>query len=281
MTDKLNSQWKRISKNAGKFIVVDGLDGIGKGEIERALIEYEQRLGRSTFDSVSWSKAHQKGRPELKDFWDPPRVHYHTVITSEPTYTGIGADIRGELIASGGRRYSAEAQIQAYSLDRLIQMSRVVIPALESGVRVIQARCRASTDCYQMIVAEDERRNLEEIRHFINLQEGNLLQLEHRPDLLIIPTIADVSELIRRISERKDTQKDDKAIFENAAFQGRLKPLYESGWLREMFEKAGTKVAYLDAGISRDSSRSQAVAIYKHFLDTSEILPGYTRPKEK
>lgn len=37
----------------GDFIVVDGLDGIGKGVIEASLSE---KIGDRVFDSVSWCK---------------------------------------------------------------------------------------------------------------------------------------------------------------------------------------------------------------------------------
>src|SRR3989344_9053702 len=125
----------------GLFIVIDGLDGIGKGEIERALIEYEQKLKRAVFDSVAFCRAHKKGLPEFMDFWNPPEIYYDTIITSEPTHTWVGQAIREEIIAKNSRNYSSEMQIQAYSLDRLISMMRLVIPALSNGLRVIQSRC--------------------------------------------------------------------------------------------------------------------------------------------
>jgi thymidylate kinase len=226
--------------------VIDGLDGIGKGEVERAIIQYEQRLGRAVFDSISFSRACRKGLPELSDFWDPPEVYYDTLTTAEPTYAGIGHNIRFEIIANNGRDYSAKDQIQAYSLDRLVQMVRVTLPALENGLNVVQSRSCASTLCYQSVIAEDEGKDPKETRRYILEQEGNRFQLQHAPNLLIIPLIKDEEELIKRLTERRDTTKDDNAIFENARFQRRLNPLYQSTWLREIFESKGTRVEYLD-----------------------------------
>ncbi len=257
---------RREGDREGLFIVIDGLDGIGKGEIERALIEYEQKLGRAVFDSVAFSKANRKGLPELRDFWNPPDSYYDTIVTAEPTYAGTGHQIRNEMIAKNGREYSADSQIRAYSLDRLIQMKRVVIPALRNGVRVIQSRCLASTWCYQCSAAEDEGKDPQMVKRRILQEEGNRLQLKSAPDLLIIPTIDEVSKVIERIQARKETRKDDKSIFDNIDFQGRLKPLYESPELRALFEKYETKVKYLDAGISVEESRRQAVDIYRTFL---------------
>ena len=257
---------KRGSGRRGLFVVVDGLDGVGKGEVERVLIGYEQRLGKNTFDSVSFSKAEAKGLPELSDFWLPGVRHYHTIITAEPTYWGIGEWIRKEMIANNGRDYSSLEQIQSYSMDRLGQMRRVVIPALENGLNVIQSRCCASTLCYQSLKAEREGKNPDEVRKGVLQHPGNILQLEYRPDLLIIPKIKDVSELIRRLDERSRIRKRDDSEFENLEFQGQLNPFYESDWLREIFEERGTIVKYLDAGVSEQSTREQAIEIYKNFL---------------
>src|SRR3989344_1863970 len=99
----------------GFFTVIDGLDGIGKGEIERALISCEQREGRDCFDSIAFSRSHKAGLPKLEHFWNPPEVYYDTVVTAEPTYSGIGKVIRLEIVENNGRDYSTEAQVQAYS----------------------------------------------------------------------------------------------------------------------------------------------------------------------
>lgn len=257
---------KRQLSRRGLFVVVDGLDGVGKAEVERALIAYEQKRGRAVFDVISFSRACRKGLPELSDFWNPPDVYFDTLITAEPTYVGLGHNIRFEMIANNGRNYSATDQIQAYGLDRLIQMTRVTLPALENGLNVIQSRCCASTLCYQAIVAEDEGQNPKKARSYILKQEGNKLQLRHSPDLLIIPVIKDEQGLVERLKERGVTRKDDDAIFENVQFQARLNPLYQSEWLKEIFESAGTRIEYLNAGISEQETRRQAVEIYIRFL---------------
>jgi hypothetical protein len=108
--------------------------------------------------------------------------------------------------------------------------------------------------------------------------EGNRTQLDWRPDLLIIPTIDDVNKVIDRIKARKATRKDDKSIFDNVEFQGRLKPLYESDWLRKIFTGAGTQVAYLNAGLTVDDSRAQAVEIYRGFLESGRVPDKYFKP---
>lgn len=262
---------KERNGKQGVFIVVDGLDGIGKGEVERALRGYEERAGKAIYDTIAHSMAWEE-LPELSDFFGIPRPHYNTIMTAEPTFEGIGKVIREEIIAKNGRNYSAEMQIQAYSLNRLEQMRRVVIPALEHGINVIQSRCCAATLTYQSLTAQNEGKNPEEIRKRILEHEGNTLQLEYRPDLLIIPTIEDVDSLMERIEARGRTRKDDNSEFENAKFQGKLKPLFESDWLKEIFIKRGTQVAYLNAGISETSTREQAVEVYRSF-SKDKIIP--------
>ena len=196
-------------------------------------------------------------------------------MTAEPTFEGIGKVIREEIIAKNGRQYSAEIQMQMYSGNRLVQMRRVVIPALLHGINVLQSRCCAATLTYQSLTAEEQNRNAEEIRKRILEHEGNILQLEYRPDLMLIPTIQSVDTLMDRIEERGRTRKDDNSEFENAAFQGKLKPLYESDWLREIFTSKGTQIAYLNAGISEAATKEQAVEVYRSFIKDKVIPQRY------
>jgi len=256
---------RRIGKRE-LFISVDGLDGIGKGEIERALISFEQKLGRSVLDCISFSRAHSKGLPEIGDFWQPPNIHYNTIVTSDPSYAGIGVAIRDEIIARNERNYNAVVNIQAYAIDRLITMKKTVIPALKNGVRVIQSRCVAASLTYQFLKAIEENIPKEKAKEMILKQTGNKLQLEWAPDLLIIPTIKDMKKLIERLENRKKFEKDDKSVFDNLTFQEKLKPLYESKSLKQLFESHGTEVKYLDAGVSPEHTRKQALEIYIEFL---------------
>lgn len=262
--------WPDPIERKGYFIVIDGLDGVGKGEMERALMAYEQRLGRAVFDTVSFSRAHRKGLPELSDFWNPPEVYFDTITTAEPTYAGIGHNIRYEIIKNNLRKYSSEDEIQAYSMDRLIQMLRVVIPALKNNLRVIQSRCCAATLTYQTLRAIEEGKDPEAVKKKILAQDGNALQLLWAPDLLIIPRIDNPEELLRRLKGRGLAEKDDDAIFETLNFQSKLSPFYTSDWLREIFESRGTVVKYLDASLSPEETRKQAVEIYRRFLDSKK-----------
>ena len=258
----------RGESRKGLFVCVDGLDGIGKGEVERAILSYEQRNGKAVFDSVSFQRASRKGLPELADFWNPPEVYYDTVTTAEPTYSGIGHVIRFEMIKRNRRNYSAGSQIQAYGLDRLVQMKRVVVPALDNGLNVIQSRCCAASLTYQHIAAIDEGKDPESVRKRILEHEGNVYQLDNAPDLLIIPTINDPARLMERLRIRGKTAKEDNAIFEEVEFQQRLSALYASDWVREIFESRGTVIKYIDAGISEEETRNQGRQAYIEFMES-------------
>ena len=82
--------------------------------------------------------------------------------------------------------------------------------------------------------------------------------------MLIIPTIKDVKILFERLSRRA---KDDNCNFEKLKFQETIKPLFEGKKLRKIFEKRGSIVKYLDAGISIESTKKQAVDLYREVLE--------------
>jgi thymidylate kinase len=244
-----------------KYIQIEGPDGSGKGTAIRALIQEEQREGRWTFDSISFMRAESKGLPELEDFWKPPIRHYHTIIVEEPTYEGIGKTLREEIIVKNGRTYSAKAEMHAYSLNREVLMRRVIKPALENGVRVLSSRGVLSSLIYQSLrMQEENNMSLEKARSIIEKCEGNRLQLQYSPDLLIVQQLGSVEEQLKRLESR---QKDDNCKFETADFQRRLNEQYQAPWVTDYFEKRGTKVVYLDSSRSEQETRNQAIDIYK------------------
>ncbi|MBT6689780.1 hypothetical protein HN903_00445 [archaeon] len=247
--------------NRGNFIVVDGVDGVGKSVIELALLE---RIGGEVFDSVSWSKENLGERPDVSLTGE-----CDVVLTAEPTYSGLGSDIRRTLISNLKRGvFPYGLLIGAYSLDRDIQLRNLVLPVLARGRDVVQSRSVASSLCYQTLSAEDEGLDPVAVRDEVLRSTGNVFELSYAPDLLIIPTIGKVEDLMLRFEARG---KKDDAIFEKMDFLERVKVCYESDWLREIFEKSGSAVAYLDAGISIESTREQAIDIYDAWLATGKI----------
>ena len=146
-----------------------------------------------------------------------------------------------------------------YAADRLILHKRVLLPALALGKHVVQSRSVSTSLVYQsrQKLAEGEAAlSMEEIMEM----EGNRFCLDNGPNVLIIPTIQDVQAVMDRLADR---EKKDHADFENLEFQLEIKPLYEGSALREIFERRGTAVRYIDAGISVEESQKQAVEAYR------------------
>src|SRR3989338_740119 len=239
----------------GKFVMLDGLDGVGKGVALGALVDYEKQQGKDVYDLNDYWETH-KDHPEYE------QLKKHDVIVShEPTYACLGLMIRNEIIAENNRQYTARDTALAYSLDRLCLYKRLLITCFENAKTVLQSRGVISSLAYQQLQAKEEgsELSLEDIMNF----SGNKLALEYAPDLLIIPTIKNVDEVMKRLENRG---KDDNAIFEKLDFQLKLKPIYEGKELREIFESRGSRVEYLDAGVSIEHSRNEAVRIYKDYM---------------
>jgi len=259
----------------GLFSVIEGLDATGKGLIQKKLVSIEKNKGKIIRDGIDNSKHFfLDAQKSFEEGWNPKK-NTEVLMTEEPTHYGIGLAIRAEIIEKNSRNYSSDIQIQMYSLDRLVQMKRLVIPYLESYQDVIQSRNFASTLCYQSLWASNEEKTIESIRDKILNHPGNQIELEYSPNLMIIATISDVAELMKRL---KDRDKKDNCIFENLKFQNKLKPFYEDPWLKELFEKHGTTIAYLDAGISEEFTIKQAIEIYIDFYERKIVREKYQNP---
>ncbi len=248
----------------GTFTVIDGLDGVGKGVIIEGIVEDLQRHGARVFSLDDWWKTHSF-HPEFNFLNKTNDYAYHNLesfdvlLSSEPSYTQIGQAIREEVIRNNERQYSARFTAELYAADRLILHKRVLLPVLATGKHVIQSRSVSTSIVYQsqQKLADGELPlSMEEIM----AMEGNTFCLDNGPNLLIIPTIKDVQTVMSRLAER---EKQDHAQFENLAFQLVLKPFYEGGILRDIFEIHGTTVKYIDAGISIEESKRQAVAVFR------------------
>lgn len=262
----------------GKFVVVDGLDGVGKGVFLDTFMEEAIRDGKRVYDVNKFWQGRNK-HPQLSrlfsylglkvpaweikpDFHpDPEKIigKYDVIITSEPTFVGVGRYIREELIAKNNRNYSPEVVAQAYALDRMILYQQLLIPILNAGIDVYQSRSFSTSIVYQRQMALDEGREFS-IDEILKIP-GNAFcyRKENLMDHLVIPTIKDVNEAVRRAKSR---EKQDDCRFENLQFQLKLKRHYDSPEFRKVFESQGVKVTEMNAGISIESSKEQAIEFY-------------------
>jgi len=253
----------------GFFVVTDGLDGAGKGAVIKAIRAYLASLDLRIFDLDHYGEVQHRlpdfSNPRFKGVANPayfPMDEFDAIISSEPTYAGIGQIIREEIInRKNGRSYSARVTAAAYALDRLVLYNRVIIPALKAGKIIVQSRSVSTSLTYQVVQGEERKEPLD-LDEIMSL-EGNGLALKHAPDCLIIPTVYDFDALQKRLSER---DKNDEAIFEDPEFQKKLKPHYEGEAFKHIFTSRGTRLEYLDAGISEKHTGQEAVRIFKEVM---------------
>ena len=255
----------------GELVVIDGLDGVGKGVAIDALVKHEQEKGRTVFDVDEFSKEFDIKKFDPVKFPDnlpyPSQAHwakYDILKTSEPTYALVGEAVRKCIIAPGST-IPGPLTAEGYGLDRAIHAQQLVIPARAAGKDVFQSRSFASSLAYQVEQIYDDVGKGTEARDFIlhDLFGNRYARMHCMPSLLIIPTIKNPEDLMERLKAR---EKQDKAKFESLEFQLRLKPHYESDWMKEVFEKGGTVVRYIDAGISVEETRKQAVSVWEDYL---------------
>lgn len=240
----------------GRQVVVDGLDGVGKGVFLNTFVEEAKKDGKRVFDVHAFWKDHDY-HPSPADLVE----NFDVVLTSEPTFCGIGRYIRGELVAKNGRSYSPRAVAEACALDRHLLVEQLELPLLEAGVDINKSRSFSASITFQRQSALDLGENLS-IAEIMSLP-GNTYCAQHPMDYLVIPTIVDAAEVMQRIAGR---EKDDNCKFENLDFQLKLKPHFESEEFRNLFASLGVKLVYMDAGQSVEYSQRQAREFYQQHL---------------
>lgn len=297
----------------GKFVVVDGLDGVGKGLFLDTFVANAKAEGAKVFDVHEyWERKNNDVKktissisdavntlidignkyPEFKnktdvigqdvinkyesvilalrslvssvDFYYPVRSvmkNYDIIYTSEPTFSLTGLLIRNEFTAKNNRCYSPHFVAEAYALDRRMLYEQLLLPALDSGIDVYQSRSISTTIVYQRQSALDkgEDYSIEDILSIPN----NAFCYEHPMDFLVIPTIKDVNEVMRRLNKRC---KDDNCEFENLEFQLKLKKIYDSKEFQDVFLNKGVQIEYLDAANSVEDSQKEAEIFYSQYL---------------
>lgn len=238
-----------MTKRRGQFIIVDGIDGSGKGTIVDAYLAWVQQKGLRVFDVRTFAKSHAR-LPEPAE-WQGSNV----LISAEPTHAGIGHVIRDEIVRENDRHYSGLETAMAFSLDRHILYQKVILPALAAGILVVQERGVSSSIAYQPLQGTVTLAQLLKL-------EGNQFTLKHRPDLLLIavcpPTVA-----IKRLSKRV---KKDQAIFEKLAFLKKLDARYRSAWFGKLFRSRGSVVGFLDTNDTLRETQKESVGYINDFL---------------
>lgn len=238
-----------------KLVLIEGIDGSGKGLVVDTFKELAEKESLKCFDLRDFLKK-EKDFPEYEAIKD-----YDIILSAEPTYAWIGNAIRQELIKDNGRKYSALAVAHAYSLDRKILYKRLLIKALEDGKIILQERGVVSSLAYQPLQAQlqGEELSLETVMKL----PGNKLTIEDYPPTFVIITRVDPEIAIQRLDGRA---KKDVCIFERLEFQKKLQERYESNWLKSLFEKQGSKVLYFDTSETIDYTKEQVRKVWEELL---------------
>src|SRR3989338_6308418 len=127
------------------FVMVDGLDGSGKGAVVDALQRWAELKGMKVLDLRSYCR-------EKNTFPEPEEIiRYDAVVSAEPTFCYVGRAIREELLRATDRPYSAISLAHAFALDREILYKSVLIPAIKAGKYVFQERGISSSLVYQPV----------------------------------------------------------------------------------------------------------------------------------
>lgn len=237
------------------LIFIEGIDGSGKGVVIDTFKELAGKEGLKVFDLRSFIKK-EKEFPEYESIED-----YDIIVSAEPTYGWVGRAIREELIKDNKRKYSALAVAQAYSLDRHILYSRLLIKALQDGKTVLQERSVVSSIAYQPLQAQMQGEDLS-LETVLKLP-GNKIAIEDYPPSVVIITRLDPETALQRLADRN---KKDACIFERLEFQKKLQERYESTWLKALFEKQGSKVIYLDTDKTLEDTKSKAKKIWEECI---------------
>jgi dTMP kinase len=231
------------------FIMVDGIDGSGKSSIVKAWKEYLTNEGNAIFD--------------LKDYWLEQGKYpdfselksYDFIFSGEPTYVGIGKVLREELM-NKNMSYPEKAIAHAFSLDRIVLYSKILVPALQDKKCIIQDRGVSTSLCYQSLSGKISVKDLGEM-------VGNSMALRHAPNHLIIMKV-DPEIAIQRLAKRTD--KQDNAIFEQLDFQKKAAQLFYSDEFARMFRAHGTEVHYLPADAELDIIKAESIKLLKTIL---------------
>ncbi len=231
------------------FVMIDGIEGGGKSTIVEAWKQYLEEQNFSVFDLKKYLLENNR-YPNYEEIRP-----YNFILSAEPTYTGIGKVIREELIKNG-TSYADEAIAQAYSLDRLILYTKIILPALKDNKHIIQDRGVSTSLCYQSLNG-----NLS--LDWLSTLPGNALALEHRPDYLCIIEMSPETAQ-QRLATRYE--KQDDVIFDKLDFQQKAMSTYLSTEYQKLFQNRGTKIELLNTDLAIDIMKQESIEFLKSTL---------------
>jgi dTMP kinase len=174
---------------AGRFITLEGIEGVGKST------------------QVAQLSSHLAARGVAH------------VLTREPGGTPLAENIRSLVLAGREEALPATAELLLMFAARSVHLKNYVEPNLEAGRWVICDRFTDKTYAYQ---GGGRRLDVEQIRALETLVQGNL-----RPDLTILLD-APVGEALSRAAARNAGSRTDRFESERSDFFERVRACYLS-----------------------------------------------------
>jgi len=132
----------------GKFITLEGIEGVGKTSNLQFIQELLEASG------------------------------HDCVLTREPGGTNLGEALRGLLLSHSDENMSADAELLMMFAARAEHLNKVILPALQNGQTVLCDRFTEATYAYQ---GGGRQLDVEKIKRLEQWVQGDL-----RPDLTII-----------------------------------------------------------------------------------------------
>jgi thymidylate kinase len=234
-----------------KFVVVDGLTGSGKSTILRAIKQWATECGHKIFDLEDWSKTHT-APPSFEEVND-----FDVYFTFEPSKTWIGSAIRHEMSRTDDP-YSGLELAHAFSLDRLIQYRRLILPALSAGKTVIQDRSVSTSIIYQPAMAGGP--TLEELLAL----PGNAAALQHVPDALILTHVKPETAAARLQARANES----KGVFEDLELLRKIAKRFAADWFSQLYHERGTSVHHFNADVSKEQMEADAKKLIEQILSS-------------
>lgn len=231
-------------------IIIDGIDGSGKGTLLEYIKEFFLDKGQKIFDVTDYWKTYGK-HPEIEQI-----LLSDVIFTSEPTYVEKGYEIRNKLIKTGTKATPEEIAM-AFAEDRLSHYNNVILPAIKANKIIIQDRGISTTLSYQTLSSPNIT-----IQWLLGL-EGNRLAIEHAPNYLILADIK-VDTALLRLNLRSD--KQDGAIFEKKPILEKFTKNFKDSNYRKNFTDHGTKIIDFSTEVSRDIMKKNILSILEQLL---------------
>jgi dTMP kinase len=227
------------------FIIIDGIDGSGKGTIIKEWKNYFESQNKKIFDLKEFWLQNNR-HPEFSEIKD-----FDVLSSAEPTYVWTGKAIREEMIKNGND-YSAKSIANAYALDRLVLYKRLIVPFLKLNKTVIQDRSLSTSLCYQPL--QDGSITIEEVADI----EGNRFALENAPDYLIIADLK-AEEAMKRLGDR--IGKKDDAIFEKKEFLLKAREVFLSEKFQNYFTQNKTQIKIFNSNQKLDIMKEESIKL--------------------